>query len=73
MWRYWISSCKNIILKNFQGLTLDLDRYISEDVTKRRGVCSPLETDVENLADEISSTADLQERRTMIQSDETVD
>jgi len=25
-------------LENSQGLTLDLDRYVSEDVTKRRGV-----------------------------------
>ena len=41
MWRYWISSCKNIILNNFQGLTFDLDRYISEDVTKRRGGVQP--------------------------------
>jgi hypothetical protein len=72
MWRYWITSCKNIILKIFQGLTVDLDRYISEDLTKRKGVCSPLEIDDENLADEISNIADLQERRTMIQCDKMV-
>jgi hypothetical protein len=61
-----------MFLKEVTTKYLGLDRYISEDVTKHRWVCSPFEIDVEKLADEITSIADLQERRTMIQGDKTV-
>jgi hypothetical protein len=59
-------------VKHLKELNLDFDRYIPEDVTKHSWVRGPFDTDVEYLADEISSIAGLQEQLIEIQNDETM-
>lgn len=60
------------IVKHLEEVTLDFDRYIPEDVIKYSWELGLFGTDDEDLADEISSTAGLQEQLAEIQSDETL-
>jgi hypothetical protein len=58
-------------LQHFAGQALHFNHYILEDVTEDSRMFRPFDTDVEDLADDISSTAGLQQQLTEIQNDPT--
>jgi hypothetical protein len=59
-------------MERLEEVTVVFDRYIPEDLTEYGWMGSPFSIDVEDLADDISGIAVLQEQLIEIHKDETL-
>jgi hypothetical protein len=61
-----------VTVEHLEQLTLHVESYFPQSVIKHSWVCSAFDTDVEDLADNMSSIAALQEHLIEILNDKTL-